>query len=175
MSYHATAQGRRGRRGREGHIKGSGAPEQPAVWPGVEGGRYRPLSNEEEAAVNEAGLHLLETLGLSQAIPSMVEKVTAHGGQLTDEGRLLFPRELVLEIIDTARRDIVLYGQRSGLELDLSGLRVHTSSGGASPSVVDLDTGRYREAATKDLYNAARFVDAMEHIHHFSRSMDKES
>ena len=45
------------------------------------------------------------------------------------------------------------------------------SSGGASPGIVDLDTGRYREPGTRDLYDAARLVDALEHIHHFSRSL----
>lgn len=101
----------------------------------------------------------------------MVERVSARGGRVTADGRLLFPRELVLETIESARRDIILYGQRPGLELDLSGVRVHMSSGGASPSIVDLETGRYREACTKDLYDAARLVDALEHVHHFSRSV----
>ena len=171
MGDQATVRGRRGRRGRVGRDVDGGERERPAVWPGVEGGRFRPLSNGEEAAVHDAVLYLLETLGLSQAIPSMVEKVTARGGELTEDGRLLFPRDLVLETIETARRDVVLHGQRPGHELDLSGSRVHMSSGGASPGVVDLDTGRYRGAATKDLYDAARLVDAMEHVHHFSRSM----
>ncbi len=170
MAEPATVRGKRGRRSHARQDAGRAEPERP-VWAGVVGGRYRPLSDEEEAAVREAVLQLLETLGLSQAIPSMIEKVTDRGGTLTEDGRLLFPRELVLESIETARRDVVLYGRRPGLELDLSGARVHMSSGGASPSVVDLENGRYRDASTKDLYDAARLVDAMEHIHHFSRSV----
>lgn len=42
--------------------------------------------------MNEAVLHLLETLGLSQATPSMIEKVCAQGGTYTVDKRLLFPR-----------------------------------------------------------------------------------
>ena len=162
---------RRGRRTRALEEGEGSNGAQPVFGQAAEGGRFRPLSDLEEISVHEAVLHLLESLGLSQAIPSMVEKVTERGGRLTDDGRLLFPRELVLETIETARRDIVLYGQRSGLELDLSGARVHMSSGGASPSIVDLKTGRYRDSTTKDLYDAARLVDAMEHVHHFSRSL----
>ena len=101
----------------------------------------------------------------------MIDKVTAAGGSLTDDGRLLFPAGLVEETVSSARRDVVLYGQRPGLEIDLSGSRVHISSGGASPNIVDLDSGRYRLAKTKDLYDSARLVDALEHIHHFSRSV----
>ncbi len=150
-----------------------GADEQlpPPVWPGVEGGRFMPLLPEEVGMVHEAVLDLLETLGLSQAIPSMVKHVTVNGGALTSDGRLLFPRALVKDSIKHARRDIVLYGQRPGLEIDLSGKRVHMSSGGASPSILDLDTRTYRDASTLDLYNAARLVDRLDNIHHFSRSL----
>ncbi len=162
---------RRRRRGRESHSAHEETEATPALWPGVKGGRYKPLSDSEEAAVAEAALHLLETLGLSQAIPSMVERVVAHGGQLTDEGRLLFPRALVLDSIQGAKRKVVLHGRRPGLEIALGGRGVHASSGGASPGILDLESGRYRDATTKDLYDAARLVDALEHIHHFSRSL----
>ncbi|MDA9008801.1 trimethylamine methyltransferase family protein [Alphaproteobacteria bacterium] len=167
MIQETEARGRRGGRGRDR----SSPDDMPPVWPGVLGGRYHPLSAPEVDAVSEAVLHLLETLGLSQAIPSMIEKVTAKGGRMTDDQRLLFPRKLVLDVIAKSRRDVVLYGQKPGLELDLSGDRVHMSSGGASPDIVDIDTRLYRGATTKDLYDAARLVDAMENVHHFSRSL----
>lgn len=166
---------RRGRRARQDG--GSAGPESahpdlsPAVWPGVAGGRFRPLAPAEETQVHEAALTLLATLGLSQPIPSMIAKVTAAGGRLTPDGRLLFPRDLVLSTIASARRDIKLYARRPGFDLDLSGARVHTSSGGGAPGVVDLETGRYRDGTTRDLYAAARICDALEHIHHFSRSI----
>lgn len=147
------------------------APAQPPIRPGLIGGRFRPLSDEEEQHVHETVLSLLENLGLSQATPSMIELVCAQGGQLSDKGRLHFPRDLVLKSIQEARRDIVLYGQREGLELDLSGARVHTSSGGGAPGVFDLDSGDYREGTAADLYNAARLADSLSNIHHFSRSI----
>ncbi len=171
MTEQAAVREKLQRRGRAARRDGDETLEPAAVWPGVLGGRYKPLSDTEIAAVHEATLHLLETLGLSQAIPSTVEKVTARGGSLTEDGRLLFPRDLVLECIETARRDIVLYGQRDGLEIDMSGARVHFGSGGASPSIVDLDTGAYRSATAKDLYDAARLVDTLDNVHVFSRSM----
>lgn len=71
-----TVPARRGRRQRQGDTNTSaGAP----VWLGVPGGPFKPLAMTEVAAVEEAVLHLLETLGLSQAIPSMVERVVARG------------------------------------------------------------------------------------------------
>ena len=141
--------------------------DSPPVWGGVLGGRFKPLNEDEVALVEETVLHLLETLGLSQAIPSMIDKVCAAGGSVTDDDRLLFPRELVLKTIKEARRDITLYGQDPAQDIHLSGSRVHMSSGGAAPGVFDIDSGLYRDSSVKDLYDAARICDAMENIHHF--------
>ena len=160
------------RRGRRERLAQADLPEeQPPVWPGVEGARLKPLSDAEVALVEESALHLLETLGLSQAIPSMVEQVTAAGGSMTEDGRLLFPRDLVKRALAGARRDVVLCGQQPKHDLNLSGARVHISSGGAAPGVFDIETGQYRESSVQDLYDAARLCDAMENIHHFSRAV----
>jgi len=145
--------------------------DSPPVWGGVSGGRLKPLNEAEVALVEETVLHLLETLGLSQAIPSMIDKVTAAGGSVTDDHRLLFPRDLVLKTIAEARRDITLFGQNAVHDIYLTGARVHMSSGGAAPGVFDIDTGDYRDSSVQDLYDAARICDAMENIHHFSRSV----
>lgn len=163
-----THKARRGRKQRQNDTNTSaGAP----VWPGVTGGRFKPLTDSEVAVVAEAVLRLLETLGLSQAIPSMVDRVVAHGGHFTEDKRLLFPRDLVLKTIAEARRNIVLCGQDPAHDLDLSGPRVHMSSGGGAPGVFDLEDGHYRDGSLQDLYDAARICDAMENIHHFSRSI----
>jgi len=156
---------------RKARVADDAAENQPPVWGGVVGGRLKPLNEAEVGLVEESVLHLLETLGLSQAIPSMIEKVIAMGGEMTDDNRLLFPRELVRATIANAQRDITLYGQRSVHDIHLSGARVHMSSGGAAPGVFDIDSGEYRDSTTQDLYDAARIVDAMENIHHFSRSV----
>lgn len=141
----------------------------PPVWAGVAGGRLKPLSPSEVALVEESALSLLETLGLSQAIPSMVRAVTAAGGTLSEDRRLLFPRTLVQSAIAGAQRDFRLCGQSPEHDLLIAGARVHMSTGGAAPGVFDIDTGLYRPSTLADLYDAARLVDAMENIHHFSR------
>ena len=158
---------RRGRKERHSQVNEPDA--NPPVWPGVMGGRLTPLAPDEVALIEETALSLLETLGLSQAIPSMIEKVTAAGGQLADDGRLLFPRHLVQGAINGAQRGFALCGQRPEHDLRIEGARVHMSTGGAAPGVFDIETGVYRDSTLADLYDAARLVDAMENIHHFSR------
>ena len=160
------------RRGRKERLKQTDEPDaNPPVWPGIEGARLKPLSPQEIALVEEAVLSLLETLGLSQAIPSMIEKVTKAGGQMTEDGRLLFPRDLVQQAIVKAQKEFTLCGQIPAHDLHITGARVHMSTGGAAPGVFDIDTGAYRDSTLSDLYDAARIVDRMDNIHHFSRSV----
>ncbi|NOD34491.1 MULTISPECIES: trimethylamine methyltransferase family protein [unclassified Ruegeria] len=160
------------RRGRKQRLSQTTEPvSNPPVWPGVYGGRFKPLSPEEVALVEETALTLLETLGLSQAIPSMIDKVLVAGGSLSSDNRLLFPRALVQQSITEAKRNFSLCGQTPEHDLDISQARVHMSSGGAAPGVFDLETGNYRDSTLADLYDAARIVDQMDNIHHFSRSV----
>lgn len=144
---------------------------QPPVWPGVEGGRYKPLSRTEQDRIHTAVLDLLERVGLSQAIPSMVELVSARGGRLTDQGRLLFPRALVEDVIANTCKSFTLHGRAEGRDLQVSGNRVHIGTGGASPNMIDPQTGLYRGALLQDLYDAARLVDTLDNIHFFNRSL----
>ncbi len=162
----------RRRRGRKDRLKQPTEDEVARpVWPGVLGGRLKPLSPEEVSLAEKAAFSLLATLGLSQAIPSMIEKVTDAGGSYTKAGRLLFPEKLVRWAIDGAQRGFTLCGQTPDRDLKIEGARVHMSTGGAAPGVFDLDTHAYRDSTLQDLYDAARIVDLMDNIHHFSRSV----
>jgi trimethylamine--corrinoid protein Co-methyltransferase len=142
-----------------------------AVLPGMLGGRYKPLSDADIERIHRAALDVLEQIGLCDAIPSCVELVTAAGGSYTDEGRLLFPRSLVEDTLAMAARNFVLHGQAPGRELELSGYKVHFGTAGAAVHIVDVETREYRDSTLADLYDIARLVDSLEHIHYFQRPL----
>lgn len=169
MPAQNAARTRRGRSAKRLQRQETQDPVAQAVEPGLTAGRYSPLSAPETERTHEAVLDLLSTLGLSQATPTMIELVCERGGKLDDAGRLLFPRGLVEEALAGFRRTLTLYARRPGMDLEISGLKVHTSTGGGAPSILDLETATYRQTVTHDLYDCARVVDQMEHIHAFSR------
>ena len=138
---------------------------------GNEGGRYAPFSMDDLIKIDDAIRTILETIGLSDAPDIVIENITEHGGKLTDDGRLTIPSPLFNKALAGLQRNFTLYGQKAGLEMLLSGKRVHVGSGGAAPQIVDLDSGRYRNSTLQDLYDAARIVDSQDNIHFFSRSM----
>ena len=147
------------------------AEEDKAVVPGMLGGRYKPLSDTDIERIHRAALDVLEQIGLCDAIPSCVELVTAAGGTYTDEGRLLFPRALVEDTLAMAARNIVLHGQAPGRELELAGYKVYFGTAGAAVHIVDVESREYRESTLADLYDIARLVDTLEHIHYFQRPL----
>ncbi len=161
--------GRRGRSSRLEERRQAESDTEHSKWLGGIGARYQPLSMADREQVHAAVLDLLETLGLSQAPQSMIDRVTERGGSLTESGRLLFPSALVEEAIAGIRRDVTLYSRRDDYNLDVSGARVHTGTGGAAPRILDMQTDTYRETTIRDLFDIARIVDLQEHIHFLSR------
>lgn len=155
------------------------AEEDKAVHPGETGGCFKPLSDKDMERIHEAILDLLENVGFSRAIPSCIKIITDAGGTYTDDGRLLFPRELILKTLDIAARDITLHGQNEKHDIHLSGKKVYFGTAGAAVHIVDdwkthvdyPNKGAYRESTIQDLYDAARLVDKLEHIHFFQRPM----
>ena len=145
--------------------------EEKPVRPGLQSGRYQPLTQEEVERINEAALQTLETIGFANALPSIIERVTAAGGTYTEDERLLIPRSLVDEALAECAKNITLHGQDPRYDLELSGSRTYFGTAGAAVHIVDTVKREYRESTAQDLYDAARIVNQMEHIHFFQRSM----
>jgi trimethylamine--corrinoid protein Co-methyltransferase len=165
-----------GNRRRGGHaarkaIHDAPVPESDkAVHPGMPGGCYKPLTDADIELIHGAVLNVLDEIGLANAIPSCIELVTGAGGSYTDEGRLLFPRSLVEDTIANAARDITLHGQDPRHDMHLSGTKLYFGTAGAAVHTVDCESREYRESTLADLYDVARLVDALEHIHFYQRS-----
>lgn len=141
------------------------------VRPGLEGGQYRPLTEEGVQRIHQAALDALEQIGLADAPPSGIEIMTHAGAVLGDDGRLRFPRALVEDMLAKAARDITLFARDPAFDLDLSGSRVHYGTAGAAVHVVDVETREYRQSTAQDLYDAARLTQALDNIHFFQRAM----
>ena len=138
---------------------------------GMPGGRYKPLTDEGIAKINESALLALDVIGLSQAPPQGVKLLTEAGAVLGDDGRIRFPRALVEDMLAIAARDITLFGREEKHDLHLSGTRVHFGTAGAAVHIVDPLTNEYRESTAQDLYDAARITHHLDNVHFFQRAM----
>ena len=142
-----------------------------AVRPGLEGGRYKPLSDADVQKIHNAALDALEQIGLADAPPSGVEYLTNAGCIQGEDGRLRFPRALVEDKLAIAHRDVTLCSRDGKSDLKLSGSRVHYGTAGAAVHMVDVEGNQYRESTIQDLHDAARICDQLDNIHFLQRPM----
>lgn len=166
----------RGRRsgGREARRAMRAAPlaeEIRPVKPGLEGGQLGILGQNDLERIHEAVLTVLETVGFGNAIPSCIDALTRVGADYGADGRIRFPRNLVMDTIARAARNFTLHGQDPKHDMIVQGRRVHYGTAGAAVHVVDVEKREYRESLLQDIYDAARIVDLMDNIHFFQRPM----
>lgn len=150
---------------------GAGSGPTEAIWPGIEGGRYQPLTSAELAMVDETAMRILEEIGLRGATDVCARTVCAAGGQMTEDGRLKMPENMVREVLKTAGRGFKLYGQKPEHDIDPSGSRIHFGTSGAAVHIVDSATRKIRDSTLRDLYDMARLADALPNIHMFQRTV----
>ncbi len=170
-SESATGRRRGGRQARQALRAAPLAEDIRPVRPGMESGRYKVLNDTDIQRIHEAALTLLETVGLADAIPSCIEAITAKGGFVSEHGRLCIPRALVEDTLAIAAQRFVLHGQDPVHDMEPWDKKTYFGTAGAAVHMVDPVTGKYRDSTLKDLYDIARVVDRMDHIHYFQRSI----
>lgn len=146
------------------------AEEKRPVRPGLEGGRYQPLSQPDIEKIHEAALQCLSEIGMADAPQSGVDAMVAAGADYRD-GRLYYSRAMVEDMLAKAHRKPVLYSQDGKNDLHPYGKRVYYGTAGAAVHVVNVDTQEYDESTLADLYKAARLVDTLDNVHFFQRPM----
>ena len=156
---------------RKDRAQGAGQGATAAIWPGVEGGAYQPLSETEIRMIDDVAMRILEEIGLRSATPEAIATVTAAGGRLTEDGRLLFPEKMVRKVLAGAGRGFKLHGQHPEYDLDPSGTRIHLGTSGAAVHIIDSATGAIRDTRLQDLYDMARLAHALPNIHMFQRTV----
>ncbi|MEM7070401.1 MAG: trimethylamine methyltransferase family protein [Pseudomonadota bacterium] len=141
------------------------------IKPGLSSGHYKALSVEQQNKIHHSVLEVLETVGFVDALPSTIEYMTKAGAFMSPEGRLCIPKSLIEDTIADANRDFLLYGQTHHHDMNPHENRVYFGTAGAGVHMVDYKTRQYRESHLKDLYDMARLVDQLEHIHFFQRTL----
>ena len=142
---------------------------QPVVTKGMEGGKYQPLSDHEIEQIHQTTLDVLENIGMANPLPQLKEVALEQGCNFTDQGRLCFPRSLVEDVIARAGRDFIMYGRDPKHDIEMSDKKVHLYGGGEAVTILDLGATSYRPSIINDVYDIARMVDYLEHIHSYSR------
>ncbi len=143
--------------------------EAKPVHPGETGGTFMPLSKTDMAAIAENAYRILAEIGFGSSTPHCTKLMVEVGAIMGDDGRLRIPRSLVDHTLSICEHNLTLHGIDPKHDLELSGQRVHFSTGGAAVHIADPVNNTYKNSTSKDLYDMARIANTCEHIHMFQR------
>jgi trimethylamine---corrinoid protein Co-methyltransferase len=135
----------------------------------LQGGTYKPLSDRDVERVHHTALDVLEKVGVGNPLPILHERALAMGCWLDSQGRLHFPSALVEDVVAATPKKFVMYGYRSENDIERAGGRVHFAPGGDAVTTLDVNGRGYRSSTLVDVYDFARLVDRLEHLHEFTQ------
>ncbi|MCS5636016.1 MAG: trimethylamine methyltransferase family protein, partial [Myxococcota bacterium] len=110
-----------------------------AVRPGMSGGAYKPLDDRDIERIHDAALHVLETIGVGDPIPEILDVVLPKGCLLGDDGRVRFPRALVEEAIANAPKAYVLHAPDPRLDMEVKEKQVILTTSGEPVKILDYE------------------------------------
>ena len=142
------------------------------VHAGMTGGTFKPLSNSDLKKIHFAALEILETVGIGEATPEVIDLATERGCIFTDTGRLCFPSSLVEDVLAKAASEYVVYSRNpSHADLLVGGHRVHYATSGEAVTIYEYDSRTFRPSTLLDLYDTCRLSDKLEYIHQFGQTV----
>lgn len=144
------------------------APEA-AVRPGTQGGAYRPLGETDIRRIHDTALEVLANIGIGDPIPEVLRYTVPKGCVLGADNRLRIPRPLMEDLIAQSARSYVLHGVDPAFDHEVAGQRVYFGTSGEAVRILDYATQTYRPTRLVDLYDAARLVDRLQHIHNYGQ------
>lgn len=142
-------------------IKKQRGPEK-----GLLGGQYKPLTDDQIMRVHQASLSILARTGV-QVEGAEALRLFREAGSSVDGNRVRLSQSLIEDMVERAPSRLVLAGRDPKNDLILEGSRVHIGTGGAALQVLDMDTGKVRQAVLRDVADMARIVDALDNIHFY--------
>ncbi|WP_171126145.1 MULTISPECIES: trimethylamine methyltransferase family protein [unclassified Ruegeria] len=163
----STGSKRSGRRAR--HAKRAAAPVIDPCPPGQIGGAFKPLTDLEITQIYDSALRLLETLGMGEVPDRLARDLRAAGARPGPDDRLLFPRAMVEQAIQSAPKQFTFHGRDPSRSIEVGGDRVYFGTGGAAVQTLDIDTGLYRPSTLTDLHDFTRLQDTLPNVSWFTR------
>ncbi len=139
-----------------------------AVWPGIEAGQFKPLTQGDMEKVHRGALEILAVTGVADATQELLDIVMPKGCTLNEHGRLCFPVSLMEDIISGAAKGYVVYarGERAGKDdIYCENSKLHFSTAGSAVTTFDPETRTYRASTILDVYDFTRLTDTLEHVH----------
>ncbi|MEL7563415.1 MAG: trimethylamine methyltransferase family protein [Dehalobacterium sp.] len=125
-------------------------------------GAFQYLDENEIGEIHAASLHILKNLGIRVDDPELRNCLYEIGGEV-EGNRVKLPPDLVEKVLTGITREIGFIG-RNGNKVDIKAGQVVTHSTGGIPGIIDMETGRKRNAHLADFIKALRLMDHLDQL-----------
>ncbi len=126
---------------------------------------YQPLSGDSVDQVIGAALELLRDTGVGfDPDPKVLDLFSKGGCQVSPQGLVKFPTELVRDAIRSTARSIKLWNRPGTEFITLDNHHTWFFSGMTCIKVYDEETGEPRDSTRADLVQITQLVDALQNI-----------
>jgi len=141
---------------------------EPALF---QGGRYRPLSDDNCSRIIDAAFSILNNTGIGGTPDWLTTLLLERGAKQRKDGRVTFPQHTIERALKLASHRVSLPGFDENKGLDIGNSVVHVGTGGAAVQTLDAASGEYRDSTLDDLYNMMRVLDPCDSVHYGIRPM----
>jgi trimethylamine--corrinoid protein Co-methyltransferase len=136
---------------------------------GLDGGQYKPLSQDKIGRIHGSALRVLEEVGVKVDLADALEIFSDAGANVDRENkRVRIPARIVEKYLGSAPSTVILYGREPKNNLILEKTKVYMGTGGAALKVIDPDSGKKRPSNLQDIAKLAKLVDGLENIHFYT-------
>jgi len=127
--------------------------------------RVQFLEDEQLDRLQDATLHVLETVGIKFPNARSLEILGDHGCTVDAATQVVkFPRDLVTTAVARAPRNFVMAARRPEFDLHLEEGTSYFTTDGCGVAVIDPDTGLERASRKEDVARMARMADSLPSI-----------
>jgi trimethylamine--corrinoid protein Co-methyltransferase len=103
---------------------------------GIEGGSYRPLSEESAERIHETAMRVFEEVGIEVNSDKAFDLFRNTDARVDEQNRRVrVPRDMVMSLVSKAPSQVILHGRVKKHDLTLGGSRVYAGTGGTALNV----------------------------------------
>ncbi len=126
--------------------------------------KYALLSNNNLEEIHNVALEILESTGMRVDSEEAI-KIFKRGGATTDANNIVkFPSAMIQKALESCQPQLSVYHRNSDTKLTFGDGETKHTAGGWTSTVLDWETGKYRQAILSDMIESVKMCSALDEI-----------
>ncbi len=135
---------------------------------GLQGKKLRLLSTQKIKRIHETSLRILSEVGVAVEDTHFLDLLERVGAEVDRSSQLVrLPPTLTHDLVSLAPSQFLMAGRERNHDMIIGERHVHLGTGGAAINVLDLESGKERDAVLDDQHRLAWLVENLSNVHFY--------